>query len=102
MTAPIDIGLEQSDLSLTGQQDLFDSQDSEKQLRKQGGLARILTNEDGEVSDEEEDVESMHDSSGIGEEERRVETLEAELDGLYDAYQTHLKERDAKYRSTLR
>ncbi|KAF5377607.1 hypothetical protein D9615_005314 [Tricholomella constricta] len=101
MTAPLDIGLEQQDLSLRGQDDIFDLGGTEKGLRKKGGIERLI-GDDGdlvEVSDNEE-VEEDSDEELDSEEERekKLNGLEAELDGLYDAYQSRLRERDSKFK----
>jgi AdoMet-dependent rRNA methyltransferase SPB1 len=63
-----------------------------------------LTDDNGDLlveSDEDEGDEQDHDSDPIDSEEEREEKLrdlEAELDGLYDAYQGRLRERDAKFK----
>lgn len=104
MTAPLDIGMDQTDASLlTGQEDIFDLDYASKSLRQKGGVVGTLGDEEYDESDEEragdaagdEDEEVLDD---VEEQEKRMEMLEAELDGLYDQYQTRLSERDAKYR----
>jgi AdoMet-dependent rRNA methyltransferase SPB1 len=103
MTAPLDIGLEQNDASLSmGQDDIFDLVDTQRGLRKKGGISK-LTSDDEMPSDEEEEVEEVEgsDEEIVGSEEereRRVSVLEADLDSMYDAYREKMKERDAKYR----
>ncbi|KAG5351168.1 hypothetical protein C0989_007687 [Termitomyces sp. Mn162] len=102
MTAPLDIGLEQQDLSLGGQDDIFDLNGTERGLRKKGGIERLIGDE-GDIateSEEEAEVENTEDEVLNPEEERESKTqdMEAELDGLYDAYQGRLRERDAKYK----
>jgi len=105
MTAPMDIGMEQHDASLGyGQDDVFDLTGAERGMKKKGGVAML--NEDGydmPESDEsgaegEDEDEELLDSEE--ERERKVAGLEAELDGMYDAYQERLKERDAKFKVT--
>ncbi|KAF7339381.1 AdoMet-dependent rRNA methyltransferase SPB1 [Mycena sanguinolenta] len=86
MTAPLDIGLEQHDASLGGQDDFFD-------------LA--LGDEDDAASDEDDaapddETESVLDSDE--ERQRKVDGLEAEMSGMYDAYRERLRERDAKFK----
>ncbi|KAL0951056.1 hypothetical protein HGRIS_007795 [Hohenbuehelia grisea] len=105
MTAPLDIGLEQHDASLgVGQEDVFDLGGAEKSLRKQGGLSRLANgnlDELDESDDDEAPVEEDQDDEALDSEEereRKAQQLEAELDGLYDAYQSRLRERDAKYK----
>ncbi|KAG6911887.1 hypothetical protein DXG01_000134 [Tephrocybe rancida] len=102
MTAPLDIGLEQQDLSLGGQDDIFDLGGTEKGLRKKGGIERLI-GDDGNVAEEsEDDAEAESDDNEVldsdEERERKTQGLEAELDGLYDAYQDRLRERDAKFK----
>ncbi|KAJ7169983.1 FtsJ-domain-containing protein [Mycena filopes] len=68
-------------------------------LRKRGGLA-ALGDDDGE-SDEEDaasdnETESVLDSDE--ERQRKVDGLEAEMDGLYDSYRERMRERDAKFK----
>ncbi|KAF9240873.1 FtsJ-domain-containing protein [Melanogaster broomeanus] len=102
MTAPLDIGLEQMDASLgTGQDDVFDLTGAERGLRTRGGISKLasddeMPSDEGELEVEEESDDEILDSEE--ERERKVFALEAELDGMYDAYQEKLKERDAKYR----
>ncbi|KAF8078517.1 Spb1 C-terminal domain-containing protein [Lyophyllum atratum] len=101
MTAPLDIGLEQQDLSLGGQDDFFDLGGTERGLRKRGGIEKLIGDDGDPVEDsEEEEVEEDDDEILDSEEdrERKVNGLEAELDGLYDAYQERLRERDAKFK----
>jgi len=104
MTAPLDIGLEQIDASLgMGQEDIFDLTGTERQLRNKGGIGIIRVDEDTPEDEEEVEVvgEVEEDEVLDSEEERDRKTsqLEAELDGLYDAYQEKLKERDAQFRA---
>ncbi|KAF9270320.1 hypothetical protein L218DRAFT_848731 [Marasmius fiardii PR-910] len=108
MTAPIDIGLEQQDAALAyGQEDTFDLKSTEKGIRRKGGVSKLI-GEDGTImaeSDDEEAKERLSDVDVVDEflsseeeQEEKTRGLEAELDGLYDAYQTRLRERDAKFR----
>ena len=102
MIAPMDIGMEQQDAALgLGQDDIFDLGRTENGLRKSSS-ARFLTDDNGDIiveSDDEEGDEQVHDT-GVMEEEReeQLRNLEVELDGLYDAYQGRLRERDAKFK----
>ncbi|KAF9787184.1 FtsJ-domain-containing protein [Thelephora terrestris] len=106
MTAPLDIGLEFQDQSLgLGQDDVLDLEMSKKQLGKQKtyvDLVSLVDDKDGFESDEEEQGgEVMDEDEGNldpDDQNMKVDELEAELDGLYDAYQERLNERDAKYR----
>lgn len=98
MTAPLDIGLEQSDASLSlGQEDLFDLGGAEKGLRRHGGLSKLKSVQDASSVDEE--VKSG-DNEGPDEEDEEADlvALEGDLDGMYEAYQGRLRERDAKFR----
>ncbi|KAF9229398.1 FtsJ-domain-containing protein [Gyrodon lividus] len=103
MTAPLDIGLEQTDPSLrTGQEDVFDLTGAERGLRKRGGISKLASYDEMQSDEEElEETEEESDDEILDSEEereRKVFALEADLDGMYDAYQEKLKERDAKYR----
>ena len=105
MTAPLDIGLEFQDQALGhGQEDILDLEASEKQLGKKMShvdLVTLVDDRDDFESDEggenamDEDDETLNPED---EEDKRVDGLEAELDGLYDAYQERMNERDTKYR----
>ncbi|KAJ3491042.1 hypothetical protein NLI96_g1012 [Meripilus lineatus] len=104
MTAPLDIGMEQSDAALGyGHEDMFDLGDASKGLRKKGGISRLMDESDVDSDDEEAGAEEDDESDGEvldedEERERKVAELENELDGLYDSYQSRLKERDSKYK----
>ena len=106
MIAPLDIGMEQHDAALgLGQEDVFDLGRTENGLGKRSS-ARFLTDDDGDLfaeSDEEAEEGNEQnynaDAMDSGEEkEEKLRYLEAELDGLYDAYQGRLRERDAKFK----
>ena len=103
MTAPLDIGLEQNDASLSmGQDEVFDLVNTQKELRNKGGISKLASDEEM-PSDEEEEVQEMErsDDEVVDSEEdrqRRLSVLEAELDSMYNAYREKLKEKDAKYR----
>jgi len=106
MTAPLDIGLDFQDRALGhGQEDILDLEMSKKQLGKKGhvDLVNLVDDKDDFDSDQgeqgkggmDEDEETLDPDN---EEDKKVDDLEAELDGLYDAYQERMKERDTKYR----
>ncbi|KAM5533078.1 hypothetical protein V8D89_013221 [Ganoderma adspersum] len=96
MTAPMDIGMEQSDAALGGQDDMFELDDAAALKGKRSGAGYDDSSDDsGDDAEEDEDDETLDWEE---QRERKVTGLEEELDGLYDAYQEHLKERDAKYR----
>ena len=96
--------MEQHDAALgLGQEDVFDLERTENSLRKSSST-RFLTDDNGDLiieSDEEEGDEQDRDADALDSEEEREENLrylEAELDGLYDAYQRRLRERDVKFK----
>lgn len=102
MTAPLDIGLEQNDVSLKmGQEDIFDLTDAQRGLHREGSVARLIGDEEasggseGEREDESAMVEILDSDQ---ERERKLSALEVELDGMYNAYQEKLNERDSKRR----
>ncbi|KAF8642410.1 hypothetical protein AX16_009675 [Volvariella volvacea WC 439] len=103
MTAPLDIGLEQSDAALGfGQEDMFDIDESDKSTwrKETHHMAHPLDGSDLEESGEdtvEGVISDNEDSDREG--EGRAKQLEAELDGLYDTYQQRLRERDAKHKA---
>lgn len=106
MTAPLDIGLEQHDATLHyGQDDVFDLTHTTEGLRKKGGIKRLtdvmdeMAGSDDEDGAEDEDGDEDDEALDSEEErQRKVAQLEQEMDGLYDAYQERMKERDAKYK----
>ncbi len=96
MTAPLDIGLEQTDAILRhGQEDTFDLESAERVRRRIG--SPDLTDSDVEQSkdDNSSDDEALHTD---GEQNGRMRALENDLDGLYETYRERLAERDAKYK----
>lgn len=106
MTAPLEIGLELNDLSLNmGQEDVFDLVGAEKGLNRHGGVIRLVNDEEIPEDNEDEEGEEL-EGEGVEDEvldadqdrERKLGALEAELDGMYDAYQEKLKERDTKHK----
>jgi AdoMet-dependent rRNA methyltransferase SPB1 len=100
MTAPLDIGLEQTDAVLAqGQEDIFDLEYAERVPRKKGFVDFTDTDEDAE-SDESKDNNSSDDEAldTDGEQNGRVQSLENDMDGLYEAYRERLAERDAKFK----
>lgn len=104
MTAPLDIGLELHDLSLKMGEDIFDLAGAEKGLNRHGGVVRLVNNE--EIPEDNEDEREESEGEGVEDldldvdqdRERKLSALEAELDGMYDAYQEKLKERDTKHK----
>lgn len=105
MTAPLDIGLEQIDASLgMGQEDMFDLTGTERQLRNKGGIGIIRVDDDTPEDEVEDEVVARDDEEdevldSDEERDRKASRLEAEMDGLYDAYQEKLKERDSKFQA---
>ena len=96
MTAPLDIGLEQHDMSLGGQDDIFDLEGAENALQS-GGKWSGDDAGDIDTSDQEEVNGESHE--GLDSEEEKVNRLEDELDGSYEAYQNRLRDRDAKFKA---
>ena len=100
MTAPLDIGLEQTDAVLRGQEDMFDLGDAERASGRTGYPKAVDTDEESV-----EPNESLHDNipdEGVvdtdEEQDDRLQTLEDDLDGLYETYREKLAERDTKFR----
>ncbi|KAG8990681.1 AdoMet-dependent rRNA methyltransferase spb1, partial [Tulasnella sp. 427] len=109
MTAPTDIGMEVADHALQGKgagDDFFDINEAErKKARKAGesGLMAAYDRYDEASSDEEqlskpEDITDTTLLDSEEEEELRVARLEADIDGMYEAYVQKMMEKDAKYR----
>jgi len=102
MTAPLDIGLEQNDVSLKmGQEEIFDLTDVQRGLHGKSGVVQLIGNEEmSEGSEDEREDESAMDEilDSDQERERKLSALEVELDGMYNAYQEKLNERDSKRR----
>ncbi|KAF8507152.1 Spb1 C-terminal domain-containing protein [Russula emetica] len=91
MTAPLDIGLEQTDAVLgLGQEDVFDLESAERIPRRIG-----TTTSNREMTTIGSDDEALHTD---GEQNSRMQALENDLDGLYETYRERLSERDAKYK----
>ncbi|KAH8120392.1 FtsJ-domain-containing protein [Phellopilus nigrolimitatus] len=104
MTAPLDIGLDQIDATFgLDQEDIFDLQTAEKNIGKRRSVAGLVGDLDNDDADNDDDVHNgkADDSEKIGsdDEETKIAGLEAELDGLYDAYKERLNERDAKFKA---
>ncbi|KAG9050143.1 AdoMet-dependent rRNA methyltransferase spb1 [Tulasnella sp. UAMH 9824] len=109
MTVPTDIGLEVQDQALHGRgagDDFFDINEAErKRVRRAGeiGLMAAYDRHDDASSDEDglpkpEDVTDTTLLDSEEEEEQRVARLEAEIDGMYEAYMQKMMEKDAKFR----
>ena len=96
MTAPLDIGLEQTDAVLGyGQEDMFNLEHAERASRRKS----FPDSTDTDDEDEEPDKSKIDEGLDIDEEQNsRVQTLEDDLDGLYETYRERLAERDAKFR----
>ena len=100
MTAPLDIGLEQTDAVLgQGQEDVFDLESAER-------IPRIGSPDFTDTDDQDDDIEQRKDDDSSddealdtdGEQNSRMQALENDLDGLYETYRERLAERDAKYK----
>ncbi|WVO12856.1 AdoMet-dependent rRNA methyltransferase SPB1 [Cryptococcus depauperatus] len=104
MTAPED--LDQNDLALQGEEEIFDLEEGENQARRRGhgGLRAVLdeqgmeigTASEDEVDSDEDDDDEILDSDE--ERERKTAALESQLDGLYESYTERKQERDAKWK----
>ncbi|KAF8271448.1 Spb1 C-terminal domain-containing protein [Lactarius quietus] len=95
MTAPLEIGLEQTDAGLHhGQEDMFELEYAERASRRTGYPKTVDTDEESE-----EPNESLRNHSPDEEQDGRVQTLEDDLDGLYETYREKLAERDTKFKS---
>lgn len=97
MTAPLDIGLEQTDAGLRGQEDVFDLGDAEQASRRTGYPMAVDTDEESEEPNESLN-DNIPDVDADDEQDDRVQTLEDDLDGLYETYREKLAERDTKFR----
>ncbi|KAI9445254.1 Spb1 C-terminal domain-containing protein [Lactarius indigo] len=102
MTAPLDIGLEQTDAGLRhGQEDVFDLEYAERASRREGYPGTVDTDEEGEEQDESLQDNGLDEGVVDTDEEQggdRVQLLENDLDGLYETYRERLAERDTKFR----
>ncbi|KAK8869823.1 AdoMet-dependent rRNA methyltransferase SPB1 [Kwoniella newhampshirensis] len=104
MTAPED--LENNDLALKGEEEIFDLEEGENEARRHDGsglktLTDIVREADGmdESSSSESEEESDEEILDSDEErERKTAALEGELDGLYENYRERMQERDAKWK----
>ena len=101
MTAPLDIGLEQTDAGLGhGQEDVFDLESAERIP------GRIGSPDFTDTDDQDNDIEQGKDDNSSddealhtdGEQNSRMQALENDLDGLYETYRERLADRDAKYK----
>ncbi|KZT05898.1 uncharacterized protein LAESUDRAFT_701311 [Laetiporus sulphureus 93-53] len=101
MTVPLDIGMEQSDAALAfGQEDVFALEEATQTLKSRNGAARLAGEDNADSEDDASQADEVEEEELDSEEERekKVKGLEAELDGLYDAYRARLRERDTKYK----
>lgn len=106
MTTPMDIGLERQDQIgldndadfMFGLEDMAGGRRKGKALRVPDNAADMSGSDDsGDMQSDEDDT--LMDTSDLDDEESRFEDLEANLDTLYDEYQNHKLERDAKHRA---
>ncbi|KAK4699112.1 AdoMet-dependent rRNA methyltransferase SPB1, partial [Phenoliferia sp. Uapishka_3] len=102
MVTPMDVGLERQDG--IDDSDMFDLGEVEGGVERRGipgGLGSDIDegdDESGESGDDEEEEESDGDEDE-DEKEKRTKRLENNLDALYDQYQQHKSERDAKHKA---
>lgn len=104
MSTPMELGEDWTDEALHGGAETF-SLDALERHGPRRGHAELLDAEDA-MSDEasEADVASAdedvsEDDSDDDEKERRIRELESGMDSMYEQYQHHLQERDAKFRA---
>lgn len=96
MTTPMDIGEEWADEGLHGEDIQVLGAGGEEVPDESAFEAEEDASGDGDGDgdeDEEDDDDDMSDS------ERRLAELESGMDDMYEQYQTHLQERDAKWRA---
>jgi AdoMet-dependent rRNA methyltransferase SPB1 len=101
MTAPLDIGLEQTDAILGhGQEDIFDLEYAERIPTRKGLYDVADTDDEDEEPKESKDDNTLDDEAldTDGEQNGRMRALEDDLDGLYETYRERLAERDAKFK----
>jgi AdoMet-dependent rRNA methyltransferase SPB1 len=101
MTAPLDIGLEQSDAVLGhGQEDIFDLEYAEQIPTRKGLYDVADTDDEDEGPKESKDDNTLNDEAldTDGEQNGRMRALEDDLDGLYETYRERLAERDTKFK----
>ncbi|CCL98991.1 uncharacterized protein FIBRA_00999 [Fibroporia radiculosa] len=103
MTAPLDIGMEHNDAALKyGQEDVFELGGVAKAMKGRNGATALADVDDASTDDDPEEASSNEEGDELmdsdEEQGRQISHLEAELDGLYDAYRDRLRERDAKYK----
>lgn len=101
MTAPLDIGLEQTDAILGhGQEDIFDLESAERAPRRLGSPNLTDTeDEDNDLKQSKDDNSSDDEALDTdGEQNGRMQALENDLDDLYETYREKLAERDAKFK----
>ena len=91
MTAPMDIGMEQSDAALRGHDDMFELDDAASRAlrgrRPGAGYDDDDTDEEAPEAAPEADGGDEEVLDSEEEQERKLAQLEDELDGMYDAYQ---------------
>ncbi|KAI0034276.1 FtsJ-domain-containing protein [Vararia minispora EC-137] len=101
MTAPMDIGLDQRDSVLAGDEDIFDLGEAERDMRR-NGAARFARGDAVETDEDEDELPSGEGSEEVldseDELEKRTRALEDDIDDLYSAYRERLAERDAKFK----
>ena len=101
MTAPLDIGLEQTDAVLGhGQDDVFDLESAERVPRRMGSHDWTDTEDEDNRPEQSKDDNSSGDEAlhTDGEQNGRMQALEEDLDDLYETYRERLAERDAKFK----
>ena len=101
MTAPLDIGLEQTDAVLGhGQEDMFDLESAERVPRRIGSYDLTDTEDEDNNPEQRKDDNNSGDEALLtdGEQNGRIQALEDDLDDLYETYRERLAERDSKFK----
>lgn len=106
MTTPMDLGLERQDGLDDNEEDfMFDLNevegygDKRKRVRLQGNEADLSSDEDDDDEDSPDLGSEDEDLDTEDEEEAKLRNLEDNLDQLYDQYQNHKLEKDAKHKA---
>lgn len=98
MIAPTDIGLEHQDFELSfGQDDEYEIMQQDH--RKTRRTTMNVVGEDVETSDDDEEARSEEVlDSDEEEKDKKLISLEADMDRMYETYQGKLRERDTKFK----
>jgi len=101
MIAPTDIGMEHQDFELSfGQDDVLQHEIKQQDHRKTPRAAASVVGQDPETSDsDEEEKAGSEEVFDLDEEkDKKLASLEAEMDRMYETYQGRLRDRDTKFK----